>query len=216
MRIGVISEGHSDRAVIANIIFGIAGIDSSDIEALRPLYLLDETDKALRPPETFSSWSVVKEECENRELIDGFLAIDGQDFVIIHLDSAESAQYGVNRTANKLELRDLIIRQINSWLKNQHSDSILYAIAIEETDAWILTIYEAKDSTTTIRAKERLSRVLGKNQVNSSPTFDNYLILSKPFRKSKNVKQGGYLSYNHSLEAFCKEIETKVLPKLSI
>jgi hypothetical protein len=214
MKIGVISEGHSDRAVILNIVTGATGLDSSDIETLRPVYTKDETDKSLKDPKSFSSWSVVKEECKNRELIDTFLSIEGQDFVIIHLDSAECADYGVQRSGDKLNLRDLIINEINSWLSIDLSGSILYAIAIEEIDAWVLTIYEKKDSTTSARPKERLSRELRKNKINSTQTFDNYLVISKILSKTKELERSKCLSYNHSLAAFYEEIKSKVLPKL--
>jgi hypothetical protein len=213
MKIGVISEGHSDRAVIVNIMKGVAGLDSSDIEALRPIFTKDETDKALKKnPSSFSSWSVVKVECESRELIDGFLSIEGQDFIVIHLDSAECADYGVQRT-NKTNLRELIINQVNNWLAKDLSNSILYAIAIEEIDAWILTIYEKNDSTTTARPKEKLSRVLRKLKGNSTPTYDNFLAITKTFSRSKDIEK--YLEYNHSLAAFHEEIKLKVLPKLN-
>src|SRR5689334_22478375 len=120
MQIGIISEGHSDRAVISNILVGITGIDHSDIIPLRPVYTKDETDKALDNPKTKSSYSVMKEECEERSLIDGFLAIDGQDFVVLHLDTAEADRYGVDRPSKGSgyceALRDLVIKKIESWL----------------------------------------------------------------------------------------------------
>lgn len=89
MRIGVISEGHADRAVILNILVGVLKIDSSDVISLRPIYEKDETDKALNNPLTKSSYSVIKEECESKNLIDGFLSIEGQDFIVIHIDTAK-------------------------------------------------------------------------------------------------------------------------------
>jgi hypothetical protein len=214
MRIGVISEGHSDRAVITNIILGITGLDKSHLIALRPIDTLDETDKAIRDPKTFSTWSLVKKECEKRELIDGFLAIEGQDFIALHLDTAEAEQYGIKRPGDKSLLRDLVVNQVNSWLKKDLANNILYAIAIEETDAWILTIYDKHDSTTSAKPKEKLSRILGKIGIGSTVNFDNYLKISKPLSKRKEVEREKYLSFNYSLEAFYKEVEEKVVPKL--
>jgi hypothetical protein len=220
MRIGVISEGHADRAVITNIVIGITGIDLNDIEAIRPVYCYDETDKALLNVQTFSTWSVVKEECERRELIDGFLAFEGQDFVIIHIDTAEAEYYGITRPDKNSktycdDLRALVIKQINTWLKDDLSDSILYAVAIEETDAWILTIYDPNDSTTSAKPKEKLSRILGKKKINSTSNYDNFITISKPFAKSREIKKGNFLSYNCSLKAFFEEVKTKVMPKLN-
>lgn len=217
MRIGVICEGHSDRAVITNILTGITSLDSSNIDPLRPSNLKDETDKALkRDANSFSTWSVVKEECEKRELIDGFLSFDGNDFVVIHLDSAEASEYGVQRGGDKINLRDQIIEKINSWLNKEMNDSILYAIAIEEMDAWILTIYEKADSTKSAKPKERLSKVLRKYEIDSTPTFNNYLVLSKVLSKTKELDNAKCLSYNHSLASFYEEVKSKVLPKLRV
>lgn len=36
------------------------------------------------------TWSVVKEECQIRQLIDRFLAFEGQKFVVTHIDSIKS------------------------------------------------------------------------------------------------------------------------------
>lgn len=222
MKIGVISEGHADRAVISNILVGITGIDINDIEPLRPIYNLDETDKAILNPQNFSSWSVVKEECESKELLEGFLAFEGQDFVVIHMDSAESSEYGVNRPNMPRSdeycenLRNEIISQINSWFDDETlHDKILYAIAIEEIDAWLLTIYDKNKSCSSATPKEKLSRVLRKNGINSTSNYDNYLSLSEDFSKPKKVRKGNFLSYNCSLNAFCQEVASKVLPNLN-
>lgn len=220
MRIGVISEGHADRAVIVNLLAGVAGLDSSDVEAIRPIYALDETDKALVDVRTHSSWSVVKKECEERQLIDGFLAFEDQDFVAIHIDTAEADEYDISRPHKKSdnyceELRRLVIEQINIWLKDDLSDNILYAIAIEETDAWILTIYDKSDSTTTAAPKEKLSRILRPKGINSTSSYDNFLEISKPFSKGREIAKGRFLEYNCSLKAFVKEIESKVVAKMN-
>lgn len=221
MKIGVISEGHADRAIITNILIGITGIDINDIEPLRPIYNLDETDKAILNPQNFSSWSVVKEECESKQLIEGFLALEGQDFVVIHIDSAESSEYGVERPKEpKSDLfcknfRNNIINQINNWFNDATlHEKILYAVAIEEIDAWLLTIYEKKNSCYSANPKERLSRVLSKTGLNSTSNYKNYLKLSDDFSKTRKVKKGNFLSYNCSLNAFYQEVVIKVLPNI--
>src|SRR5579872_1885132 len=126
MRIGIISEGHTDRAVIINLIIGLTGLDSSDIEPIRPIYLKDETDKAASNPLAFSNWFIVKEECETRQLIDGFLQIEGQEFVIIHIDTAEAELYGITRPDKKSDTycRDLYLlvrEKIASWLGEENN-----------------------------------------------------------------------------------------------
>jgi hypothetical protein len=220
MKIGVIAEGHSDRAVIANILMGITGLDESQIQALRPIYAKDATDKALTNPLTYSNWSLVKEECEKRRLIDGFLAIEGQDFVVIHLDTAEGALFGVQKPARATQnygavVRQLTVDKINEWLKGELKEEVLYAVAVEEIDAWILTIYDAKaNSSVILNPKEKLNRVLGKAGIKSTAGYDNYLLISNPLSKTKEIAKGKFLERNESLEAFYQEILDKVLPKL--
>lgn len=219
MRIGVISEGHADRAVIINILTGLTGLDETDIKPLRPIYNYDETDKASINPETFSSWSVVRNECQKRELIDGFLAFEDQDFVVIHIDTAEAESYGIQRPDKNTEtyckdLRALVIKQIDAWLNQNMSNQILYAVAIEETEAWILTIYDPKDSIKSAKPKEKLNKILSKKGINSTSTYDNFIKISKPLSKRRDIHKGKFLIYNCSLNAFFEEIKTKVLPKL--
>lgn len=219
MKIGIISEGHSDRAVITNILLGLTGLDISNIEAIRPIYNLDETDKAHVDPLTFSSWSIVKNECEKRELIDGFLAFEGQDFVVIHLDTAEAEEYGIKRPDKRAnnyceELRQTVVQQIDSWLNKNIENEILHAVAIEETEAWLLTLFEQRNSISAAKPKEKLSRILKSQKIDSTIDFDNYLIISKPLSKTKEIVKGKFLTNNCSLNAFYEEIKEKVLPKL--
>lgn len=218
MQIGVISEGHADRAVIKNIIVGLTGIDSNDIIAIRPSYLKDETDKAAEKDNTTSSYSIIKKECEEKELLEGFLATEGQDFVAIHIDTAEADRYGVDRPQRKSnanyceELREAVITEINKWLAVDLSDSILYAVAIEEIDAWILALYEDGSSAKYIDPKKRLNIVLNKKGVKFiQDPFDYYSSLSRDFKKPKVIGDKKVLATNCSLRLFCEEVVAKVV-----
>ena len=56
MRIGIIAEGRADIAVIKAVVKAITGIDGSDMYAIRPKEILDETDgEELK----FSNWELV-------------------------------------------------------------------------------------------------------------------------------------------------------------
>jgi len=214
MRIGIIAEGHSDRAVIENIIIGITGLDTSDFIPIRPQYDYDATDMAIKNPNTFSNWSIVREECISRDKIEFFLGIEEQDFVVIHIDTAECSEYGVTRPVkgdNYCELlRAAVKDKIDEWLEGNFTEQILHAIAVEETDAWILAIYENVNSEKYSRPKEKLKKVLGKRRINSSTTYDNYLLLSELLSKPRAIKKGEYLLLNCSLRLFYEEVQTKV------
>jgi len=220
MRIGIVSEGRADQAVIMNIVKGITGLDDSDIKPILPIRALDETDKArIKDKTEFGGFSAIKKELETGTLVEEFLAIDGQEFVIIHLDTAECHAYDVQRPEKKAtqyaeKVRSLVIDKINTWLGNINKDQIIYAIAVEETDAWLLPLFEKKDSTTGYKAKEKLAGLLAKKDLDATSNYENFLILSKPFLKKKHIEKGKFLEYNISLKAFFEEVENKVLPKL--
>lgn len=218
MRIGIISEGYSDRAVITNILKGLIQIDDADIQPLRPVYNYDATTLAVKPIELISSWTVVREECIKRTKITEFLAIAGQDFVVIHIDAAEAENYGVVRPAKgqnteeyAVQLRANIVNKVNEWLENNHTEEILYAIAIEETDAWVLTIFDKKDSIKSAKPKEKLQSILGDKDLSTRVDFDNYYSITKVFAKRKEWEKNKYQSYNHSLKLFADEVIQKVL-----
>jgi len=216
--IGVISEGHADRAVITNILKGTLGIDESNIRALLPINKTDETDRSReKTVEEFGGWTSVKNECIEKRIISQFLALEGQDFIVIHLDTAEANQYGVQSIPAKDEtygekLRGLVVDLIDGWLGEQEIiDATLHAVAIEETDAWLLTIYDAgKNSINSADPKKKLGFILSKAGAHTTSDYDNYLKLSKTFSKAKEVKKYRYLDSNCSLKAFVEEIVDKI------
>lgn len=214
MKIGVICEGHTDRAVIRNILKGLKGVDSSQIIPLRPDYSVDETDLAMMTVDNYSNWSLVKAECENQDKIDHFLSIEGHDFVIIHLDADCSDEYGVPKPAKNAnyseKMRTAIIAKINEWLGNKFEDQILYAVAIEEIEAWILTIYDKRDSTSSADPKVKLKRLLSRIGIKYQHNHAGFCEISEKFAKEKNFKKEKYRNYNKSLDDFCQEVENKL------
>ncbi|NQX40775.1 hypothetical protein SAMN05421820_104180 [Pedobacter steynii] len=218
MRIGIISEGHADRAVITNILCGHIPMERGDIIALRPSLITDETDKVHRAAETFSSWTVVKTECEERQLVDAFLAFEGQDYIVIHIDTAEADEYGVKRPEKTEtyceELYSLVRAEMDNWLGEEDSDNILYAIAIEEIEAWLLTMFVARDTAKIGDPKKQFDRLLGKYEIDTTSNYENFLKIGKPLSKEKEIKKGKYLNYNCSLRAFFEEIDAKIISKI--
>lgn len=216
MRIGVISEGHSDRAVIVNIISGLTGLDESDFQPLLPQYKFDATDTAAGRGEVHGGWNAVKDECKSRTFIDEFLIQEDNEFIVIHFDTAESAQYGILQPEKgpsySTELRTKIINQIKSWLDEDLTNSLLFAIAVEEIDAWILAIIENRDSTKTADAKRRLEYKKGYKMGKLKPNYDLYLEFSKSFKNDNQKQINSYLVRNQSLSDFYQEVKEKILP----
>ncbi|PJB59288.1 MAG: hypothetical protein CO098_04200 [Bacteroidetes bacterium CG_4_9_14_3_um_filter_41_19] len=215
MKVGVICEGHTDRAVITNILKGVKGIDSSNIIPLRPEDSLDETDLANIPVDQFSNWTLVKKECETRQKLNRFLSLEGQDVVVIHIDSAESDEYGVAKPIKdnnySTNLRAAIISKMKEWLGDDFSDDeIIYAVAVEETEAWVLTIYEKRESSTSADPKRKLRQFLSQKGIKYGQNYNDFLWISDALSKKKKYAKERFLSYNESLKEFCIEVENKL------
>lgn len=221
MRIGIIAEGRADIAVIKAVVKAITGIDGSDMYAIRPKEILDETDgEELK----FSNWELVLQSCNNEQLLVPFFeGIDDEAILVVHIDTAERGEknYDVlepQRTGHpnwkeySRELRHNVKIKIETLIPERHRDKVAYAIAIEETDAWLIPLYDAakrSDSASNINAKEKLRTLIGaikKNAKYIDTTHDNlnYSNLGKDLIKGIKIARKG----NESLNLFCMDIES--------
>ncbi len=225
MRTGIIAEGKSDSAVITNILKGKLGINRSDISYLVPELEYDETDLARMREEQFSNWTIVKKHCVEGNVIRQFLsAIDDQRFLVIHLDTAERLEtnFGVlepikeNVSGYSIAVCEAVLQKIKEWLGENLTEKIVYAIAVEEIEAWVIPIFELNATETEFypNPKERLYRAINRpNLFNNrdrkilfqSNEFDKYLELSKPFRKQRDLTI--FCNKNSSLMRFCVQLE---------
>ena len=214
MKIGIICEGHTDRAVIKNLVKGITGIEYARCTALRPEDDLDDTDLAHLNPNSFGSWTNVREECNSRNKIGQFLSIEGQEWIIIQLDTLQADDFGIQRPSKdekySTQLRALVIATVNGWLGNEFVDHIAYAIAIEEIEAWLLTIFINSNSTSSAGPKAKLKSFLGRKKIDNTENYNTYFKLSEPFAKAKNHQRNNYSRRNESLAMFCQELVAKM------
>ncbi|MDX1906984.1 MAG: hypothetical protein SF053_08095 [Bacteroidia bacterium] len=213
MKVGILAEGRTDQAVISNILRA-CGVDSSAIIYLRPQ--VDETDKH-NPANTrtFGGWSYVKKDCEEKTEIEKFFSIAGNDLLIIHLDSAEADDFPVDRPPKTSRhycaaLSARIIERIWDWLhtggKPRGPEEIYaFAIAIEEIDAWVMTLYNETDTHDSAKPKEKLQRLLTKKGLSSEESFDNFDRLTRDFRKSNTLQR--VAKNNASLAAFVSALK---------
>lgn len=216
MRVGIIAEGADDIAVLRNILKGKLGLDGSDSIALRPELYEDETDLAARghreqSPDEFSNFALVFAECRSRTKIEDFLdsPLNEERFVIIHIDTAEAHKdegYGFSlpdrKAADYFErMREAVIGKMEKLLGHELAKGVRYAIAIEETEAWLLTIHDEeskKDTGTYFDPKARLSRALGK--ASKGRNQSDARALSVAFRALKKLE--ACAKRNRSLRLF--------------
>jgi len=219
MRVGIIAEGRADLAVIANILRGKLQIDLEDVQFLRPEYSLDETDLHDQGQEKLSNWELVKRECVERTRIDEFLSspIDEERLLVIHIDTAEAELegYGVARPRRDgdqdyvVELRTRVIEVIRRWMGGEVPGPTRFAIAVEETDAWVLTVFWTKDTATRPDPKKDLLAHLNKPntyrprdrkrlfQLKAYPRYDE---LTQLFRRARKLEECA--GRNRSLRLF--------------
>lgn len=226
MRVGVIAEGFADINVIKAILKKIAGIDGSEVRLLRPQEQMDETDlNALN----FSNWQLVFESCKDEVRLDAFFdEIEGKALLIVHVDTAERGMKGydvpepqragiTDYAVYSEQVRVQVIQKFQTMLPEKYHQRVAYAIAIEETDAWLIPLFEnsSKDSASHAKAKETLSKLISKDKKRQKDYTDTS-------KKSLNYKKLGRLiaqnlsvcrTKNKSLDFFCIDIEQKLLGK---
>ncbi|HYO54091.1 hypothetical protein [Archangium sp.] len=223
MRIGIIAEGRGDLAVISNILRGRLGLDFEDIQFLRPQYALDETDLHAMPEEQFSNWGLVKKECSTGSLLEEFLnsPVDEERLVVIHIDTAEAELpgYDVTRPSGStgdsaIELHRRVAAKLDEWLSGRKLDQFRYAIAIEETEAWILTLYQKKETSTARDPKKALKKVLDqrhsdkeRKQLSQMRAYEHHDRLSRDFRKRSTLEDCA--TRNHSLRLFLESLSAR-------
>ena len=220
MRIGIIAEGFADANVIKAIVRKLLGCDGSDIRVLRPVEAFDETD--LRDM-NFSNWNLVLESCKNDEFLGAFLdGLEGEAIVIVHVDTAERGEKGYDvhervRTGRmdyaeySTMLRENVRRKIGALVAEPFRGRIAYAIAIEETDAWLIPLFKNRrgDSASHVHPKEALQALIGADKKRIKAYRDtsrgalDYVKLGKELSKSL----ADCRHKNKSLDLFCLEIE---------
>lgn len=218
MQIGIIAEGPADVAVLTNVLKGTLGLDSADVLPLRPDLQQDETDAHTQGRDRFSNFETVIKECQDPQKIADFLsAVEEERLVVIHLDAAED--YRVTFDPEVLAatpeptpeaLRQRFVLQVDRWLGPRWLSSIRHAIAVYETDAWVLPLYDAgaQDTATQRDAKKHLARALARQGVDERKlgrtAYAQRLKLSKDLGRRKRLLECA--GRNFSLRLFCEEL----------
>lgn len=221
MKIGIVAEGKGDCAVLTNILEGLGYEDEP--QYLRPQFSLDATDLATEKyqqmaADEFSSWTLVRQDCVEQTKFEQFLngPIAEDAIIIIQIDTAECEleNYEVVRPKKDKDyctnLRAAVIAKINEWLEGQYADDIRYAVCIEEMEAWLLPLFESKNSSAYTDPKRKFDAIIKKKRGTDKKfksddnkqkgEFDKMDFYSKPFRKKREIDKA--TKYNQSLQDF--------------
>lgn len=226
-RIGIISEGIEDQGVLITILKAF-GFDSNDIIPIRPDLCKDATDLN-NPDRTIGTFQGVKNAClgkdGERADLDEFFFVANNKNIIVHVDTAEIENHDfpfqrpvkVGNVDYSTELRNSLIEVIKGWLGDEYDDKIIYAIAIEEIEAWVLTAFETKDTSSIGDSKGKLVKILAKNNLSCKkfkldPTkhkkeYFEAITKKMKFHKLNELKK--HCTKNRSLSDFVSELEVK-------
>ena len=221
MDVRIIAEGPADRDVIRAVVRKLTGVESENVITILPSDTVDETD---RFSGNFSNWQLVLENIADESFWDKAMATVTEDKYIfaIHIDTAERGEvgYDVNQPLRTgatdwkqyaAELRDAVVQKMMAIIPTQYHEHIAYAIAIEETDAWILPLFEnvKQDTASHAQPKERLRDLIGvdkklqKQFVNTEKKDLDYARLGKVVAHDLKICR----KKCYSLDAFCNDVE---------
>jgi ribosomal protein S17E len=208
LKFGLISEGITDNIVLENILIGYFNEDISGyINHLQP------------PPTASGGWSRVLKYCGSQDFKNDFT---DNDFMVIQVDTDKSFElrFDVAHEENgvKLSVEQLIekVKERFEKLFNdafgdnfvaEFSNRILFAIAVHETECWLLPLYYLKNTekTETKNCYEKLNKKIKGLQ----KTAKMYDAISADLRFPKRLKQAS--SDNPSFKIFVQnELQTKI------
>lgn len=235
MRVGVVSEGRADFAVVRNLLKAALDLDAADVQSIRPDLQTDETSRHAPGARTFSNWALVREECEQWAAIEAYLdeSLDEPRLVVVHVDTAECHLPGFDvarpdRTAEGYvgACHGAVLAALRGWTQGRRDAQLVGAVAVEETDAWLLAHYapeRGEDTGALPNPKERLQRAIERTNALSDRereslqrernTLTRYHRLSEPLRKPKALRAA--LAHNASLARFVEHLGDAAEPLAS-
>ncbi len=223
--VGIISEGAEDQGVLKTILKAF-GFESNEIRLIRPSLSTDTTDR-YSDLQSIGTLQGVKNSCigingKRPDFEKAFADVNCKN-IVIQIDTAEIDRQDFPFVKPKKEnnpnycneLREKSIKTINHWLEGNYKDQLFYAIAIEEIEAWCLTIYEKEDTTRFDNLKRRFQKHLERNNLtykklkldptrNKREYFESVLAKNK---FHKHLKQ--FAEFNQSLKDFVISLEQK-------
>lgn len=221
--IGLISEGITDQIIIKRVIGGYLNDMDVSFTELQPRIDPDNPEIAIDA----GNWDQVFKYCQDSDFEEGLKA-NPSLHIVIHLDSdvfrtkevSEKYRFEFNRKDGTVltteevisEIIALLITEIGQEIYDKYTDRILFAIAVDETECWLLPFYE----TGKARSKEVNCLKALNRKISSKFSFTihkkqpkYYFKVAKPLLKHKNFIK--LYHHNTSLHIFCEQLDE--LPK---
>lgn len=213
----IVAEGYTDQLVIQQILLGLfeQADDEPFITFEQPL--LDQTSRH-RTPEP-GGWDQV---LKYLQLGKYRQALQFNRYLVIHIDTDVSEEYGVPKQRDGKELEpielvaatiDRLCSFIDSSILDQHGDRLLFAIAVHSTECWLLPLAidrsQPQKRAKTVGCLATLDDELRKSNrpllsTADSKNPDAYRAIVRDYRKRKVIDEGS--KANPSLGAFVAEV----------
>jgi len=222
--IGLITEGITDQIVISYILYGWLKDEDVFITELQPKRSEADADIAT----TSGNWDKVLKYCASDDFKEAFKT-NMEIYVIVHLDAdvfksgevtsnlrfSFKKEEGTDLTTLEIieHIQSIVIQQIGTDFYEKHKERIIFAIAVDEIECWLLPIYYSDNRRAkTVKCLDTLNQKLKKEGYRIDAKRPKYYRkASKPYLKAKKI----YACYdkNESLKAFCELIDGSGLKK---
>jgi len=205
--IGLVCEGKTDQILLEKILTTWTGNPELRINRLHP-----------KSGES-GGWSQVFKYCESEDFQDIFAA---NDFIIIQIDTDFMSGDGVGEKY-RIDLKDLnvketveafqekIIELIGEEFYEEYSSGIIFAIAVNEIECWLLPVYFSdKKAKKNVSCIDTLNTVLPQKEGFYIDAKDDvyYRKLAKNFRKKKDIEK--YAKQQESLSLFLENLQSSI------
>ena len=216
MIFGLVREGATDQSVITNIIYGVFGSKDTEVNILPSSG--DATNRGVGP--LHSNWELVLQYISSGEFAEAF---ENSDFhyIVIHVDTdvCDHANFDVSKRdeeGNSLDPLELIkrvqanlIERIDPHFWTNHSSQIIFAIAVDSVECWLLPLYvTAQQKAKYSGCLEALNRALKKrdrhpiNPDRKDPRY--YDEISKSYSRHRELSE--HYQKNDGLRIFVKRL----------
>jgi len=204
---GLVAEGETDQTILKTILAGWTENKKLVVRDLQP------------KPEESGGWSEVFKYCESGDFKDAFSA---NDFIVIQIDTDFMDGDSVGDTY-KIDLKDLdvkeiveafrekIVELIGAEFYEEYSEKIIFAIAVNEIECWLLPAYfSGKKAKKDVNCIDALNTVLPQKEGFYIDAKDDvyYRKLARNFRKKKDIDK--YAKQQESFSLFLENLKPAV------
>lgn len=206
LKFGLACEGATDQAVIENILCGFYNDKAlrQEIKAFQPLF--DATQQKQLEGE-FGGWEILLEYLTTKRFRQDVI---NNHYMIIQIDTdiSEHPNFGVlQHNLSTQELIEKVIERLIIQIDNKkpfyvkNKEKIIFAISVHSLECWILPIYKKYKTEKITGCIEALDpKTKNENYKKNYKNYDNYLKISKPLLKNKDLLK--ISSKNSSFEIF--------------